>query len=202
MECVPRRIVWMAAMLPALPALSAAQPPSPRPGPENAVALVGEVPVTSADLDAFAKDRLTRLRNEEYTIRRRALDDYIARMLLEKEAARRGITVAALTTTEIEAKAAPVTEDQKRAVYESAPSRFGGMNENQALAQIEANLKQGRLADARRRFVGELRTHAGVKILLSAPRAAVGTARRPSERLTTAPVPIVQVSDLSVPDCR
>src|SRR5947209_13478613 len=126
------RLAWMSAMLAALPQLSAAQPPSPRPRPENAVALGGEVPVTSADLDAFAKDRLIRLRNEEYTIRRQALDDYIARLLLEREAARRGITVAALTRTEIESKAAPVTEDQKRAVYESAPSRFGGMNETQA----------------------------------------------------------------------
>src|SRR5438105_1759990 len=148
MECRPMRIVWSAAMLAALPALSPAQQPSPRPGPENAVALVGDVPVTPADLDAFAKDRLTRLRNEEYTIRRQALDDYIARLLLEREAARLGITVAALTRTEIESKAAPVTEDQKRAVYESAPARFGGMNETQALAQIEANLKQGRLVEA------------------------------------------------------
>src|SRR2546428_6603738 len=132
MKCVPIRIVWIAAMLAALPALSVAQPPSTRPGPETAVALVGEVPATSADLDAFAKDRLTRLRNEEYTIRRQALDDLVARMLLEQEAARRGITLAALTRTEIESKAAPVTEDQKRAVYESAPSRFGGVNENSA----------------------------------------------------------------------
>ena len=154
MACKPMRIVLIAAALAALPAPGVAQHPSSRPGIETVVALVGDVPVTPADLDAFAKDRLTRLRNEEFTIRRQALDDYIARMLLEKEAARRGITVAALTSTEIDTKAAPVTEDQKRDVYESAPSRFGGMNENQALAQIEANLKQGRLTDARRRFVG------------------------------------------------
>ena len=202
MECRPMRIVWMAAALAALPALGVAQQAPPRSGTENAVALVGEVPVTSADLDAFAKDRLTRLRNEEYTIRRQALDDYIARMLLEKEAARRGVAVAELTRTEIEAKAAPVTEDQKRAVYESAPSRFGGMNENQALAQIEANLKQGRLADARRRFVGELRTRAGVKILLSAPRAAVDAARGPSKGSPTAPITIVEFSDFQCPYCR
>jgi len=196
------RIVWMAAAIAAIPALGVAQRPSSRPGTENAVALVGDVPVTPADLDAFAKDRLTRLRNEEYTIRRQALDDYIARVLLEKEAARRGVTVAALTRTEIEEKAAPVTDDQKRAVYESARSRFGGMNENQALAQIEANLKQGRLADARRQFVGELRTRAGVKILLSAPRAAVDTARGPSKGSPAAPITIVEFSDFQCPYCR
>jgi protein-disulfide isomerase len=202
MACKPMRIVLIAAALAALPAPGVAQHPSSRPGIETAVALVGDVPVTPADLDAFAKDRLTRLRNEEFTIRRQALDDYIARMLLEKEAARRGITVADLTSTEIEAKAAPVTEDQKRAVYESAPSRFGGMNENQALAHIEANLKQGRLADARRRFVGELRTRAGVKILLSAPRAAVDAARGPSKGSPTAPITIVEFSDFQCPYCR
>jgi protein-disulfide isomerase len=202
MECRPLRIVWIAAALAALPAPGVAQQPSSRPGPDNPVALVGDVPVTPADLDAFAKDRLMRLRNEEYTIRRQALDDYIARMLLEKEAAQRGITVAALTSTEIEAKAAPVTDDQKRAVYESARSRFGGMSENQALAQIEANLKQGRLLDARRRFVGELRTRAGVKILLSAPRAAVDAARGPSKGLSTAPITIVEFSDFQCPYCR
>jgi protein-disulfide isomerase len=202
MACKPMRIVWMAAALASLPALCAAQQPSPRPGAEHAVALVGDVPVTPADLDAFAKDRLTRLRNEEYTIRRQALDDLVGRMLLEKEAARRGITVAALMQTEIEAKAAPVTEDQKRAVFESAPSRFGGMNENQALAQIEANLKQGRLADARRRFVGDLRKRAGVTILLSAPRAAVDAARGPSKGSAAAPITIVEFSDFQCPYCR
>src|SRR5437867_2272661 len=145
MECRPMRIVWIAASLAALPALGVAQQAPPGAGTENAVALVGDVPVTSADLAVFAKDRLTRLRNEEYTIRRQALDDLVARMLLEQEARRRGITVGALMQTEIDAKAAPVTEDQKRAVYESTRSRFTGMNETQALAQIEANLKQGRL---------------------------------------------------------
>jgi protein-disulfide isomerase len=196
------RIVWIAAALASLPAPGVAQQPASRPGPENAVALVGDVPVTPADLDAFAKDRLTRLRNEEYTIRRQALDDLVGRMLLEKEAARRGITVAALMRTEIEAKAAPVTEDQKRAVYESAPPRIGGMNENQALAQIEANLKQGRLTDARRRFIGELRTRAGVTILLSAPRAAVDAGRGPSKGSPAAPITIVEFSDFQCPYCR
>jgi len=183
----------MVAALATLPALAAAQQP---------VALVGDVPVTAADLDAFAKDRLTRLRNEEYTIRRQALDEYIARMLIEKEAARRGVTVAALTRTEIDAKVTPVTDDQKRAVYESSRSRFGGMSETQALAQIETNLKQGRLADARRLFVGELRARAGVKILLSAPRTNVDAGRGPSKGSPTAPVTIVEFSDFQCPFCR
>jgi predicted DsbA family dithiol-disulfide isomerase len=160
------------------------------------------VPVTPGDLDAFAKDRLTRLRNEEYTIRRQALDDYIARLLIENEAARRGVTVAALTQTEIDAKVAPITEDQKRAVYESSRSRFGSVSENQALAQIEANLKQGRLAEARRQFVGELRARAGVKILLAAPRANVDATRGPSKGSPTAPITIVEFSDFQCPFCQ
>ena len=187
------RVMLMVASLATLPALAAAQQP---------VALVGDVPVTSADLDAFAKDRLMRLRNEEYTIRRQALDDYIARMLIEKEAARRGVTVAALTQTEIDAKVTPVTDDQKRAVYESARSRFGGMSETQALAQIDTNLKQGRIADARRLFVGELRARAGVKILLAAPRTNVDAGRGPSKGSPAAPVTIVEFSDFQCPFCR
>src|SRR5947199_208084 len=69
MKCRPMRIVWIAASLAVLPALGVAQQAPPGAGTENAVALVGDVPVTSADLDVFAKDRLTRLRNEEYTNR-------------------------------------------------------------------------------------------------------------------------------------
>src|SRR5205809_4526434 len=86
----PLRMMSMMSMMLTVAALATLPAPAVA---QQAVALVGEVTVTPADLDAFAKDRLTRLRNEEYTIRRQALDDYIARLLIEKEAARRGLCI-------------------------------------------------------------------------------------------------------------
>ena len=93
------------------------------------------------------------MRNEEYNIKRQVLDEYITRALLEAEAAARGITPAELEKREVEQKVLPVTEDQKRAVYESNPQTYAGKSEAEAFALIDANLKRIRLADARRRLL-------------------------------------------------
>ena len=91
----------------------------------STVAVIGDRTITAAELDNLAKERLTRLRNEEYTIRKQVLEEYITRLLIEREAAARGVSVLALTSAEIDAKVAPVTDEQKRAVLESAGPRPG-----------------------------------------------------------------------------
>ncbi len=171
------------------------------PSPDT-VALIGETAVTAAQLDELAGVRLARLRSEEYTIRKQVLDEYIAKTLLEREAKARGITVQELTLTEIDAKVVSVTDDQKRAVYESGGGRYAGQSEAEALALIESNLRQIRLAEARRRLISELRTSAGVRVHLESPRLAVDTAGQPAKGPRNAPVTIVEFSDFQCPYCR
>jgi len=166
------------------------------------VATIGGKTITAAELDAMARDRLIRVRNEEYTVRRQVLDEYLTRLLLEQEAAGRGVTVQELTRVEIDANVAPVTDEQARAILESRGARNPGQTEAQALAQIEGSLRQTRRTEARRRFVDGLRTKSGVQILLEAPRASVSVANAPSKGPATAPVTIVEFSDFQCPYCR
>ena len=168
----------------------------------GAAATVGDRTITVAELDAMAKERLAKIRNEEFTIRRQVLDEWVTRVLLEKEAAARGVTVQELTRIEIDAKVTPVTEEQARAVLESRGPRPPGQSEAQAMTQIEMTLRQSRQVEARRRFVDTLRDKSRVRILLDAPRVEIATGSAPSRGPATAPVTIVEFSDFQCPYCR
>jgi protein-disulfide isomerase len=168
---------------------------------DEAVAIIGQVTVSAAQLEEVAGDRLTRLKSEEYAIKRQVLEDLITRTLLEREAAARGVSVDELTRREIESKVTVVTEDQTRAVYESNPSAYQGKSEPEALAQIGTNLRRLRTTEARRKFLTALKEKAGVKILLEPPRVAISTADDPSLGPTGAQVTVVEFSDFECPYC-
>jgi protein-disulfide isomerase len=171
-------------------------------GPLAPAAMIADRTITLAELDALARDRLMKLRNEEYTIRRQVLDDHLSRLLIEAEAKTRGMTVDELIRTEIESKVAPVTEEQKRAVLESRGQRPQGSEDADTLAQIESSLRQSRRAQARKRFVDGLRAKTMVRVLLEPPRATVDVTRGPSRGARTAPVTIVEYADFQCPYCR
>lgn len=165
------------------------------------VAKVGDRAITDAQLEEMAKERLARLRSEEFNIKRQVLDDYIARTLLEKEASARGISVQDLEKREIADKVAPVTEEQTRAVYESNPQPFQGKSEAEAFAQIEANLKRIRVGEARRRLMSALRAKTPVTVSLEPPRFEVAAGDDPATGPEGAPVTIVEFSDFQCPAC-
>ena len=164
-------------------------------------ATIGGVSVSMTELDLQAADRLTRVRNDEYLIRRQTLETLITRKLLEREAAARKLTVADLEKAEITSKVVPVTDEQKRAVREASPEKYQAMPEAQALAQIELNLATSRLAETRRRFMTDLRSKFGVKVFLDPPRTKIDGADGPARGPVQAPVTIVEFSDFQCPYC-
>jgi protein-disulfide isomerase len=180
----------------------AAQTKKPQAADGGVLAMIGDTPVTEAQVDEIARERLARLRAEEYSIRKQALEEFITKALVEKEAVARGVSPEELTRREIEGKVTPVTEDQKRAVYESMPQAFAGKSEAEAFAQIEQNLRTVRLSDARRRFYSGLREKAGVRILLEPPRVTVDASTDPAQGPRDAPVTIIEFADFQCPACR
>jgi len=172
------------------------------PARAEVVATIGDTAVTSAELEEMVKERLYRIRSEEYNIKRQALEEYVFRTLMEKEAKSRGISVGQLQESEIDDKVLAVTDDQKRAVYEaSPPQQYAGKSETEAFAIIQVNLKRIRIAEARNRFVTSLRQKTPVKIMLSAPRLAIPTGDHPTRGPAKAPVTIVEFSDFQCPAC-
>jgi protein-disulfide isomerase len=131
------------------------------------------------------------------------VDELIARRLVEKEAAARGISSDELIRTEIEAKVPAVTEAEQKAFYEQNKARIGNMGEAEAMKQIEAYLRQQRVQQRQVAFVGDLKAKSsGVRVMLEPPRTAVAFgADDPVKGPANAPVTIVEFSDFQCPFC-
>ena len=164
-------------------------------------AMVGDKQVTVADLENRIKGQLNRIQADEYNIKRKALDDSIARVLLEQEAARRGISADELTRIEIEGKAAQVSQEDKKAEYERVKARFEGNSEAEVMKQVESVLHKRSVRKREQEFVADLRSKASVRILLEAPRLDVSDGDGPSLGPKNASVTIVEFSDFQCPFC-
>ena len=154
---------------------SAAQSAKKRVDSSPPVAQIGTRTITDAELEALASSRLARVRNEEYNIKRQVLDEYITRALLESEAAARGITPAELEKREVEQKVMAVTDDQKRAVYESNAQAYAGQVRGGSVRldrrELEAHSPGGSAPPA-----ADVPTVQDVgEVLLEAPRVEVAT---------------------------
>jgi protein-disulfide isomerase len=171
-----------------------------KPAARPAAIVDGKV-ISEADLEATIGGRLMSLKSQEYTLKRQALEAAIDKILLEKEAARQGLTVEQLTHKEIDSKIRPATEEQVKAVYESTKDKYGDRSEAEIMQQIATNLKQARINLRRSDFLKGLRSAAQVRILLDAPRVNVNAQDARARGPQNAPVTIVEFADFQCPFC-
>jgi protein-disulfide isomerase len=166
------------------------------------VAEVNGTPITAAELEERAAARLGALRQEEYEIRKQALDDLITERLVAAEAARRGISPEELERQEVDARAAAPPDSQVDSIYEENKARFGGQSRAEAIAGIRDVMAQRAKAERRAAWTRELRSGARVAVHLEAPRSAVAIpAGTPSTGPASAPVTIVEFTDYQCPYC-
>ncbi len=172
-----------------------------REAPEAAAARIGGTTISSAEVDDKARMPLFQIRVQEYETRLRVLSGLIADELLKREAAARQTTAEALLRAEVQQKAAAVSPEEIQAAYENVKARFKDKPEAEVKTQIEQELRQQRLAERRQAYLKELKTKAGVQVLLEPPRLAVdpgeGAARGPKDAAVT----IVEFSDFQCPYC-
>jgi protein-disulfide isomerase len=182
---------------------AATPPPSPASaGPEQTVAEVGGRPITLREVDARAAGGLQRLAQEEYELRRQAIEELVSERMLEAEAARRGVTPEALLQAEVASKVQPPTSEQVRAIYERSRDRLGDRPFAEVAAQIERSLREQALSQRQAEFEAELRSRTGVRVTLKAPRAELGVpADAPAMGPKSAPITIVGFLDYQCPYC-
>jgi predicted DsbA family dithiol-disulfide isomerase len=166
----------------------------------EAVAIVAGTPIPADALEAAVGPALVELRMREDALRRQALDELIAQVLIQKEAAARGVTPAALEKAEITDKA-QVTPAEARTFYEANKARFASMAEADALDQIQAGLGRQRERERRATFARSLRETYGVQVLLEPFRVPVALADAPIRGNPDAPVTVVEFSDFQCPYC-
>ena len=157
--------------------------------------------MTEAEVEALIAPQLAELRQRGYQLRSQALDELIARRVVEREAVRRGVSVEALVKSEVDEKAVP-TDADRRALYEANKSRFAGQSEAEAMRQIEPAARQQKRRERQGAFVADLRTKEEVVILLEPLRADLRVPTgAPARGPETAPITIVEFSDFQCPYC-
>lgn len=171
-------------------------------------ARVGDRAITFDEVDRVAmiqesgRFRGLRLRDAMYEARRLALETLVAERLIETDAARAGVTGAALLEREVARTVVSVTDRDVDEWYLANQSRVGGAAFEQVAEKIRQALQMQRREEAKARYVERLRAATEVSVYLVPPRESIGVAEdEPSAGPAGAPVQIVMYSDFQCPFC-
>jgi protein-disulfide isomerase len=142
-----------------------------KPGKEDnspVIATVNGWEIHQSEVDAAIGNQVYELEKKLYTLRKQATDDAIAKLLLGKEAARRGKTPEQLledigNTAE---KPDPLTVDTQFAANREALQSMGAVaGRYRVFLEAEANQR----TEALRQFISELRARADIAMSLAEP---------------------------------
>src|SRR5713226_685861 len=190
-------ILTVACLLLAPVSRSQSQSPSKTKDP---IAVVGGQPITEEDLTPYVQGQLRPLREQEYQIKKRALDTLITQRTVEAEAKKRGLTTDKLLEQEVDAKVAEPTDVELNAVYAVQKEQLNRPFE-EVKAQLQQTLKRAKIQQARQEYSLRLREQAKVSILLSPPRTEVGFDPARVRGNPKAKVMVVEFSDFQCPYC-
>ncbi len=168
------------------------------PKPKQPIATVDGQPIYDEDIAPSVEGQLQPLRNQEYEIKRKALDSLIEQKMLEAAAKKRGLTSEKLLDQEVNSKISDPSEAEVEGYYL-------GLKINRPLAdvktQLRESLKQAKIQPVRQDYLKALRSESKVVVLLSAPRVEVAYDPSRLRGNPKAPVMIVEFSDYQCPYC-
>jgi protein-disulfide isomerase len=182
-----------------LAGISAAQSTAPK---QNAapVATVDGQTITDDDLDPYVQSQLRPLREQEYQIKKKALDSLISQRVLEAQAKKKGLTTEKLLEQEVDTKVPEPTDVELSAIYAVQREQLNRPFE-EVKAQLQQSLKRAKIQQGRQEYSAHLREQAKVAILLSPPRVHVGFDPARVRGNPKARVMIVEFSDFQCPYC-
>jgi protein-disulfide isomerase len=199
------RRVLLAAVAPVLLSpFTAAQDKGPTQAPAT-LAIIDSQPITEDQLPASDQSQLTKMMQQVYSVKMRALHAVVDQKLIEAEAKRKNVAPDELFRTEVVAKVADPTEEEIKAYYESRPE-MKSQPYDSVKDKIRDGMKGVEISKVRTIYVQTLMQQAindGELTLLIAP-PSIEVSADPS-RLRgdpKAPVTIIEFSDFSCPFCR
>jgi protein-disulfide isomerase len=167
--------------------------------PKQPVATVDGQPLYDEDLAPSVEGQLQPIRNQEYEIKKKALDSLIEQKMLEAAAKKKGLTTDKLIEQEVNSKIADPSDAEIEGYY------YGLGRVSKPLAEVKSqlrdSLKQAKIRQAREDFMKNLRADSKVVVLLSAPRVQVAHDPARVRGNSKAPVMIVEFSDYQCPYC-
>jgi protein-disulfide isomerase len=170
---------------------------------DEPLAVVDGVAIGSEEVEKSLAGRLSKLEEQIYNLKRQKLDALINEKLLEKEAAKRKLTVPALLDAEVTAKVGLVTEQEIEKSYQENKGQVKG-EQTEVREKIRSYLQNQKLAAKREEFLASLRRQAKVVVNLKPPvqRIEVSVQGAPFKGGDKAPVTIVEFSDFHCPFCK
>jgi protein-disulfide isomerase len=168
---------------------------------DETVAIAAGQPILARDLNTAVASQIMALRNQEYQIKSRMLDDLIRQRVVEVEAKKQGLTVEQLYAKEIDARIPTPSEAEVYAYYLGIKSQ---MNKpfQEVKTQLRTNLKNLEKKQMRDDYTDYLRGKAEVTVSMQAPRMEVAFDRHRLRGDSTAPVTIVEFADYQCPYCK
>jgi len=169
-------------------------------GVDEPVAIVAGQPIYERDLADAIAAQILQIRQQEYQIKSKALDELIRRKVLETEARKRGTSVDRLQE-EVDSKVPDPADAEIEGYYLAVKNQI-----NQPLQQIKPQLQKAikllKVQQARQDYADSLRGKTEIAVMLRPPRTEVNF--DPTRVLgdPKAPVTIVSFSDFQCPYCK
>jgi protein-disulfide isomerase len=169
------------------------------PNTKQPVATVDGQPIFAEDLAPSVEGQLQPLRNQEYEIKRKALDRLIEQKMLEAAAKKKDVTVEKLIDQEVVSKIADPSDAEVEGYYYGLSRMTRPFDE--VKSQLKDSLKQAKVRHAREEYIKNLHADSNVVVLLAAPRVEVAHDPARLRGNPKAPVMIVEFSDYQCPYC-
>ena len=145
--------------------------------------------------------QLQQLQQQEYQIKRQALDELINQKLIEIEAKKKGLTAEKLLAQKVDAKISEPTEDEIEGFYLALQKQLNKPLE-EVKPQIRQQLKLAKVQQARQDYMAQLREQAEVVVQLAPPKMMVSHDPARVKGNPNAPITIVEFSDFQCPFCK
>lgn len=180
-----------------------AQPTSPaspaKTGP--ALATVDGQAITEEELAPLIEGQLRSVREQEYQVKKKALENLIGQKVLEAEAKKKGLTTEKLLEQEVDSKIPEPTQVEINAVYDVQREQLNRSLE-ESKTQVAQTIRRARIQQGRQEYSTRLRDQAKVAMLLEPPRMKVAFDATRIRGNPKAKVMIVEFSDFQCPYCR
>jgi protein-disulfide isomerase len=194
--CVMLSLACAAAQKPAdAPAATSAAAPA-----SSAVAVVNGITITEKELEDRLGNALVVKRQEEYALKREALDDLIFLKLQEQAAQKEGTTAEALYKKKVLDAVQEPTDEQVDAFYTQNKARLNP-NEADAKQQVRDYLRGQAAAEKEQAFRAELLAASKIEVKMRPPRLEIPRGTAPLRGPEKAPVTIVEFTDYQCPYC-
>ena len=164
------------------------------------IAEVDGMRITLAQFESKRPSALFQARNSFYDAEKKAVEEYIDDLLLERQAQKENMSVAQLLERHVNGEIAKDPDDAVLRVY------YEGVDTNEPFEAVRdkiiEHLRQRRLAKAKTAYIQSLRSQAKITVDVAPPRIDISLQDTPVRGPAGAPLTLVEYADYECPYCQ